>query len=98
MPPAVGVEEDLVVRLRSGAGRDLPRLPDRDPLHRLDRDEGGREARVEPLRPAHVRAEAWDEPEGPDLEGPAEALVRLAQPVDLRDHLVARRRIEAADG
>ena len=88
--------EDLVVRLRAGAPGDVPGFADRDALDRLDRGDGAGEPAVEPVLPGDVRAEAGDEAEGAHLEAAAEALVRLAQPVDLLDHRRARLGVEAA--
>ena len=53
---------------------------------------------VEPLLPAHVRAEPGNEPEGAQLEDPTDRLVALAQHVDLADHLLRGGRVEAAHG
>src|SRR5262249_1591108 len=89
--------EDLVVGLRAGPAGDVPGLADRDSLHRLDRGDGGGQAAVEPVLPGDVRAETADEVKGDHLEAAAEALVRLAQAVDLLDHRPARLGVEAAD-
>ena len=89
--------EDLVVRLRARSPSHLPRLPHRDALHRLDRDQSLGEAAVEPGVPARVRAESGHEPEGTNLEDAAEALVRLPEPIDLGDHRLARLGVQAAN-
>ena len=83
--------------LRAGAAGDVPGFADRDALDRLDRGDGAGEAAVEAVFPGDVRAEPGDEAEGAHLEAAAEALVRLAQAVDLLDHRLARLRVEAAD-
>ena len=83
--------------LRAGAAGDVPGFADRDPLDRLDRGDGAGEAAVEPVFPGDVGAEPGDEPEGEHLEGAAEALVGLAQAVDLGDHRLAGLGVEAAD-
>jgi hypothetical protein len=51
---------------------------------------------VEAVFPGDVRAEAGHQAEGAHLEGSAEALVGLAQPVDLSDHRRARLGVETA--
>ena len=83
--------------LRAGAAGDVPGFADRHSLDRLDRGDGAGEAAVEPVFPGDVGADPRDEAEGQHLEAAAEALVRLAQAVDLRDHRLARLRVEAAD-
>ena len=76
--------------LRAGARGDLPGRADADALDRLDRDHRLRDPPVELLRPGDVRAEPRDQAPGAHLEGPAEALVLLAQAVDLLDHRAPR--------
>ncbi len=88
--------EDLVVGLRAGPAGDVPGLADRDALDRLDRGDGAGEAAVEAVFPGDVGAEPGDEAEGAHLEAAAEALVGLAQAVDLLDHRGARLGVEAA--
>ena len=88
--------EDLVVGLGAGAAGDVPGLADRDALDRLDRGDGAGEAAVEAVFPGDVGAEAGDEAEDADLEAAAEALVGLAQAVDLGHHRLARLGVEAA--
>ncbi len=83
--------------LRPGPPGDVPGLADRDALHRLDRGDGAGEAPVEAVLPGDVGAQPRDEAEDPHLEGAAEALVRLAQSVDLLDHRGAGLGVEAAD-
>ncbi len=83
--------------LGAGAAGDVPGFADRDALDRLDRGDGAGEAAVEAVFPGDVGAEPGDEAEADHLEAAAEALVRLAQAVDLRDHRLARLRVEAAD-
>ena len=84
------------MRLRAGPAGDVPGFADRDPLDRLDRGDGAGEPPVEALLPGDVRAEPGDEAEGAHLEAAAEALVGLAQAVDLLDHRRARLGVEAA--
>ena len=60
---ALGRVEDLIVGLGAGAGGDLPRGADADPLDRLDRDHGLSDSAVELLLPGDVRAEAGHEPQ-----------------------------------
>ena len=50
-------EHDLVVRLRARAGRRREPVADLDALHRLDRHQRRRQARVELAIPVHVGAE-----------------------------------------
>src|SRR3954452_13912772 len=88
--------KDLVVGLRAGPAGDVPRFADRHPLHRLDRGDGPGEAPIEAVFPGDVGAEPRNEPEDPHLEAAAEALVGLAEPVDLLDHGGARLCVESA--
>ena len=94
---ALLVVEDLVVRLRARAAGEVEPVAEPDALAGLDREQRHADPAVEPLLPRDVRAEAGDEPERAQLEGPAERLVALAQDVDLLDHRRRDLRIQAAD-
>src|SRR3954470_1164301 len=95
---ALTLVEDLVVRLRAGAARDVEAVAERDALARLDRAQRAGEAPVEALLPAHVRADAGHDAERDHLEHAADRLVRLAELVDVLDHRAARVAVQATDG
>ena len=80
---AVLVVEDLVVRLRARAAREVEAVAEADALERLDGEQRHADPAVHPLLPRHVGAEPGREPEGAQLEDAAERLVALAQHVDL---------------
>ena len=106
MPPARAVlrpmrpsrEHDLVVRLGAGPARRREPVPHLDPFHRLDAHQGERQARVELAVVVHVRAEPGRRAVRHHLEDPAHGVLRPADPVDLGDHLVRRRLVDAPDG
>ena len=93
---ALVVPEDLVVGLRPVARAEVEPVADLDALHRVDRHQRERDARVDALVPGDVRAEPGRHAVGAHLEDPAEALVRLAGAIDLGDHRGARALVEAA--
>ena len=89
--------EDLVVGLGSRLARQREPLPQADALDRLDRAQRAGQAAVEALLPRDVGPQAGDQAVRPHLEDAAERLVGLALDVDVVDHRLRRRRVEAAD-
>jgi hypothetical protein len=89
-------EEDLVVGLRAVGAGEVEALPEPNRLHGLDRHERAGQAAVQALLPGDVAAQPGDETERAYLEQAAERLVLLAHDVDLLDHRLGGRVVQAA--
>ena len=93
----LGVPGDRVVGLAAPPAGDLEAVADLDALDGLDRHEGAGEQRVELAVPVDVAAEPDGHAVGEDLDDAAEAVAVLGRRLDLGDHRLLGRGVEAAD-
>ena len=84
------------MRLRAGTGCRQESVTDLDALDRLDAHQGAGESGIQATVPVHVGSEPRDQAVREDLDDAAERLAVLVGGVDLLDHRVRGRLVEAA--